>query len=195
MSRVFLNKKSKKRLARLIKSYYEKNEFMKVCELEPDGSPPWELLRKYGGKFRFFEKIKMGGVGSPKIVYQSGSPEIDTFIEETAGSDIPYVNFEYLRNGLLARVNKTQYLRGIFLNFEEIEWIELTSKIKELTKKDGSMITRKQQIDLGKTRLEIKIDSGEHLVFQVLVQSYDGLDRFFKKNKSLRGKFESKFIT
>jgi hypothetical protein len=45
---------------------------MQVCELEPQGSAPWELLRKYGGQFGLIEKIKMGGVGSPKIKYISG---------------------------------------------------------------------------------------------------------------------------
>ena len=49
---------------------------MEVVEIEANGNAPWEVLRKYGGKFRLFEKIKMGGVGSPKIclLYTSPSP-------------------------------------------------------------------------------------------------------------------------
>ena len=71
---------------------------MQVCELEPQGSAPWELLRKYGGQFGLIEKIKMGGVGSPKIKYISGLSKVDKFVEETAGSDIPHLNFELLKN-------------------------------------------------------------------------------------------------
>ena len=167
---------------------------MQVCDLEPEGSAPWELLRKYGGKFGLFEKIKMRGVGSPKIIYTSGLSELDQFVEAIAGSDIPYVNFEYLKNGILARINKTQYLKGVLISYDEIDFIVLSNVFKYLRKKENSLVTSKQKIDYGRGKLEIKINSGEVLVFQVTVQSNDGIEKFFKKNKSLQNKFESTIL-
>ena len=167
---------------------------MQVCDLEPQGSAPWELLRKYGGEFGFFEKIKMGGVGSPKIIYASGLLELDQFVEEVAGSDIPYVNFEYLRNGILARINKTQYLKGVLISFDEIVSITLSNKFKYLRKPENSMVTSKRKIYIGEGELEIRIDSDEVLVFQIMFQDSNGIESFFKKNKSLQSKFKSTIL-
>ncbi|MEM6965811.1 MAG: hypothetical protein AAF573_13670 [Bacteroidota bacterium] len=160
---------------------------MLVCDLEPDGSAPWELLRKFGGKFGLFEKIRMGGVGSPKIKYASGLEGIDDFVEDTAGSDIPYVNFEYLKNGILVRVNKTQYLKGVLINFDEISNIVLTISQKLLNK--GNLLEEMEKIGLDSAKLEIQSSQGQTLTCEVSTQSYMGLRKYFQKNKSVRGKF------
>lgn len=161
---------------------------MIVCDLEPDGSAPWELLRKFGGKFGLFEKIKMGGVGSPKIKYSAGLEGIDSFVEDTAGSDIPYVNFEYLKNGILVRVNKTQYLKGVLIAFDEISTIVLTISQKLLNQ--GNFREEMEKINLDSAKLEISSNQGQTLICEVSTQSYIGLRKYFRKNKSVSGKFE-----
>jgi len=151
---------------------------MKVIEIEANGNAPWEVLRKYGGKYRFFEKIKMGGAGSPKIVYQSGFSEIDD-LKEDVGNDLCYINFELLKKGLLGRVNKGQKLIGVIMHFDEIEKIHLSkNSIDELN----------EQATIG--LLEIFSYSGEVLVCGVTAQGYGGIEKFFSKG-ILKNKFKN----
>ena len=166
---------------------------MIVCELEPNGDAPWELVRKFGGRFGIFERLKMGGIGSPKLKYLSGSIEIDKFIEETAGSDIPYTNFEYLKKGILVRVNKTQYLKGILISFDEISKISLVTPQKMLEERNIFGELEKAFYELPYLKIEFLEE--EALVFEVIVQSYNGIKKYFEKNKWLGEKFESKIIT
>jgi len=159
---------------------------MQVCDLEPEGSPPYDLLKKYGGKFSLFQKIKMGGVGSPKIKYITGDKELDDFVEETAGSDIPYSNFEYLKNGILLRVNKTQYLKGGMIAFDEVENIRFTISNKLLSQ--GGLIHELEKVNEEMPQMEITLSDGTLLQFDVNVQVYLKMKKFFEKNKSVGGK-------
>ncbi len=165
---------------------------MQVCDLEPEGSAPWELLRKYGGKFGFFEKIKMGGVGSPKVKYISGLPEVDEFVDETAGNDIPHLNFEYLKNGLLARINKTQYLKGVMIAYDEITSIDLSISGKLLM--PGNFIEELEKVTMKSAELIIKSLHGETLTCEVSVQAYLGVEKYFQKNEILKNKFYSEIF-
>jgi len=142
---------------------------MQVIEIEANGNAPWEILRKYGGTYRFFEKIKMGGVGSPKIVYQSGFSEIDALMDDI-GSDLCYINFEFLKKGLLGRVNKGQKLIGVIMHLDEIEKIFLSI---------NSMDESNKKATIG--LLEIFSYSGEVLVCGVTAQGYGGIEKFFRK--------------
>lgn len=165
---------------------------MQVCDLEPQGSAPWELLRKYGGKFGLFEKIKKGGVGSPKIKYISGLSEVDEFVEETAGNDIPHLNFEYLKNGLLARINKTQYLKGVLIAYDEIISIDLAISEKLLTQ--GNILEELEKTNIKSAELIIKSLHGEILTCEVSTQAYMNLKKYFQKNNFLQNKFHSEIL-
>lgn len=59
-----------------------------------------------GGKFSLFEKIKLGGIGSPWIVYLSGIREYGDFIDQHAGNfkAKPFLNAELFKGGILFRV-------------------------------------------------------------------------------------------
>lgn len=162
---------------------------MEICDLEPEGSAPYHLVKKYGGKFGFFEKIKLGGVGSPKIKYLSGLEGVDEFIEETAGSDIPYVNFEFLKNGILARINKTQYLKGVMIAFDEITDISLTINRKMLN--TGNFRNEIDKINLESSKLQITSLHGETLTCEVSLQAYPNMEKYFQKHHLLKEKFTS----
>ena len=112
----------------------------------------------------------MGGVGSPKIKYISGLEGIDQFVEDTAGSDIPYVNFEYLKNGVLARVNKTQYLKGVMIAFDEITDIHLAISKRML--ETGNFLNEIEKVNLESSKLKITSSHGETLICEVSIQAY-----------------------
>jgi len=165
---------------------------MQVCDIDLDGSAPWELLRKYGGKFGFFEKIKMGGVGSPRIVYKSGFSQIDDFLERVPGSDVPYTNFENLKNGILVRINKTQFYKGILIALDEITYIELSISKKLLTQ--GNFQEELEKANIESAQLIITSLHEQQLHCEVPLQSYEGLRNFFQKHKILKDKFQSEII-
>jgi len=123
---------------------------------------------------RYFESME---AGSSKIVYQSGFSEIDA-LKEDVGNDLCYINFEYLKKGLLGRVNKGQKLIGVIMHFDEIEKIHLSiNSIKESNEK--------ATIGL----LEIYSFSGEMLVCGVTAQGFGGIEKFFRKG-ILKNKFK-----
>lgn len=57
-----------------------------------------------GKPFSFFESIRMGGVGSKRMIIESVSPNIQQYLNVV--SDINYANIEMRSNGILVYINK-----------------------------------------------------------------------------------------
>lgn len=83
-----------------------------------------KIIQKYGGEYSIWEKIKMGGVGSPKVKYISGLEEFDR-IHYTNDMERSFSNFGLFKNGFMIRINKKQQL-GIAIEFlSELKFIRL----------------------------------------------------------------------
>ncbi len=82
-----------------------------------------EDLEYLGGRVPFIKAIKMGGIGSPKIEYLSGIPEIEKV--KNFNSDLNLVNLEILNKGIVIRYHKHYSSITVLLTFEEILKIEL----------------------------------------------------------------------
>ncbi len=78
----------------------------------------------FGGKYNFLERIREGGIGSPKIIYKTGIPHFDELDNEIIG-EISFSNFELMKNGFLIRVNRNQKLRYVGFQLQEILKIKL----------------------------------------------------------------------
>jgi hypothetical protein len=78
-------------------------------------------LNYLGGRVSFIKAIKMGGIGSPKIEYLNGIPEIDKV--KDINIDINYVNFEILNKGIVLRYHKHYSSITLLIQFEEINQI------------------------------------------------------------------------
>jgi hypothetical protein len=57
-----------------------------------------------GRPFKFFERIKMNGIGSKRMVIQAVSPNLNKYLN-TVG-DVNYANIELRPGGILIRINK-----------------------------------------------------------------------------------------
>lgn len=57
-----------------------------------------------GKEYSFFEKIKLGGIGSKRMIIENVSPNLDFVIN--TGSDLNYSNIELRPNGILVMINK-----------------------------------------------------------------------------------------
>ena len=90
-------------------------------------------VASYGGYVGFWKNLRMGGVGSPKLLFKSGNQEINYLIE-TLGSKqytgeykFPFANFQILKEGLLLRIHAHQIF-VIALRLEEIGQIDITKR-------------------------------------------------------------------
>ncbi|OJJ15306.1 hypothetical protein BKI52_38470 [marine bacterium AO1-C] len=87
----------------------------------------------YGGYVSFWQNLRMGGVGSIKLLFKSGNREINHLLE-TLGSkryanehQMPFANFQILSEGLLLRIHAHQIF-AIAMHLEEIQRVEITRR-------------------------------------------------------------------
>jgi hypothetical protein len=144
---------------------------------------PTELAR-FGGTYSFREKLQLGGTSSSKIIYQEGIP---TFEELRRGiqNEVAYANFEWLKNGLILRLNISQRLGCVGLTLDEIESINLLAyRIKIRRMRWG--VLRSKIVHRGE--LEIVGTNGLIARFVITPPFFEGMVRFFSKEE-IAGKF------
>lgn len=157
---------------------------MKVVEIELSGILDDEEKEYFGGTYSFWERIKLKGVGSPKIVYHKGIPVFDT-LNDLVENDSSFVSFELMKNGLILRLNRIQRLRCVGTRMTDLEAIILTAyKIEFKRTKWNQPPSRIVHMGI----LEIRELDGSHCTFRIFTQSFDDLLKFFKK-APFAGKF------
>ncbi|MFK7780849.1 hypothetical protein [Psychroserpens sp.] len=57
-----------------------------------------------GGKYSFFDSIKMGGIGSKRMIIEDVSPNMKQYLNKV--SDINYANIEMRTDGIIIYINK-----------------------------------------------------------------------------------------
>jgi len=114
----------------------------------------------FGGKYSFIERLKMNGIGSIKVFYQSGIPYFDEV--ESIENETSFVNFELMKNGFLIRLNRNQQLRYIGFQLHEILNIKLEK-------------------DHPESVLKISTLNDDLLLFKIPTRDIDSLAAFFKK--------------
>jgi len=86
------------------------------------GSIEPEILAQYG-PFSLWERLKMGGTGSKRVYYSSGISYFDEVIGES--TDLPFVNFEMLKNAIFIRLSIHNKSYTLSLKHNELERILL----------------------------------------------------------------------
>jgi hypothetical protein len=128
-----------------------------------------KIVAQYGGEYSFFENVKMGGIGSPRLKYVSGIPEFDE-IQYSDDLEQAASNIELLKNGIILRINKKQKLAVV------IEHLPLLTSIRlkdQLTKDEN----RRRSVGT----LQLIFKNQAIVVFEVGAEEYKSLQRFLKK--------------
>ena len=88
----------------------------------------WKLKIKHilAETYSFVDKLKMSGTGSPKILYVSGVPVFDE-MDNGLESEVSFVSFELLRDGLIARLNRNQRYSCAGVRLSDIQQINFTA--------------------------------------------------------------------
>ena len=150
---------------------------MKRVNIKPGGILAPSEKAYFGGSFSLWEKLKMKGIGSPKMVYESGIEEFDE--EDTGvGGEVSFVSMEVLKNGLIIRLNRNNRHRSVGIRLTDLEKIKLTAiRIKRLLsrKEDGNTKI------VHRGELEIRDIHQHEFRFQVMVAEFKLVLEFFHK--------------
>ena len=152
---------------------------MYPLETDSSGNLTLAELARFGGTYTFREKLQLGGTGSSKIIYQEGIPTFDELRRGTQ-NEVAYANFEWLKNGLILRLNINQRLSCVGLTLEEIESINLEAyRIKIRRMRWGRLVNK----IVHRGDFEIVGKSGLKAKFVVIPPFFEGVVRFFSKEE------------
>lgn len=126
-----------------------------------------------GGQFSFLNKVKLGGIGSPKLIYQKGIKEFDQL--KTANQDLNYINFELFPNAIVGRFTKKGESVGVIISQEEIEKIQFESRRIKISTRWGVRIVQDATI-------QFKLHGSIYLLFHCPVTFYKPAKHFFSKS-------------
>ncbi len=152
---------------------------MHPLETESTGNLTPAELARFGGTYTFREKLQLGGTGSSKIIYQEGIPTFDE-LRRGIENEVAYANFEWLKNGLILRLNTNQRLSCVGLTLEEIERINLLAyRIKIRRMRWGVLVNK----IVHRGELEIVGSSGLKARFVITPPFFEGMVRFFSREE------------
>lgn len=160
---------------------------MKEIRLDASGEMTPTEKYTYGGQYSFFDKIKLGGIGSQKIVYESGLQVFEE-AEIVAYNEVVFFTMELLKNGLILYFNKRNANRAAGLKLDQLKKVNLTISdiplsFNQFGKKSEKIIQR------GLFKFE-EMDNTS-IDFSVFAQNLNKTISFFSK-KPLVDKFELK---
>ena len=130
----------------------------------------------FGGTYSFLEKLRMSGTGSPKILYGSGVPAFDE-MDNGLESEVSFVSFELLRDGLIARLNRNQRYSCAGVRLSDIQQISFTAYQVE-----SRGLNRSTRISL-RGDLEILEWDQTRSRFSVFPQNFPSFLKFLKKKE------------
>ena len=157
---------------------------MKVVKIQADGQLLKKDLSYFGGAYTFWEKIRRRGVGSSKIIYESGIPDFDNIDRGLAG-ELGFVNFELLKDGLILRLNQNQRIACVGIRLSELTRIDLVAFRIELRQKK---LGRWQSKIIHRGILSIWLDEEKVGEFSILSSQFTKLLTFFQQ-EAFAGKF------
>ena len=152
---------------------------MRIIETELSGVLEEEEIPLFGGNYTIWEKLKMGGTGSPKVIYQSGIPAFDELVKG-AENESTFVSFEVMKNGLIVRANRQQRLHCVGARLTDIDIIKLEAfKIRLRFRRAVGYIYR----TTFRGELIIQEKDGQPSSFIVSPQNMPGVLAFFQKKQ------------
>lgn len=127
-----------------------------------------------GSAYDVKESIRLGGTGSPKMVYVGG---IEFFGQsEKLGATMNRFNFELYPNGLIGHYNKSNRVLGCVIKRTEIESISFISR--------RILMPRKLRADklVHDAKVILKLTNGESIQIYTPIKLHKQAKNFFTKD-------------
>ncbi|MCX2744232.1 hypothetical protein OO013_10165 [Mangrovivirga sp. M17] len=132
---------------------------METFALSTHYKETWDKIKYlYGDTFTFWESLKLGGIGSPRLILiNSTDEETQKLINRTNASK--NCNIQLLKNGFLIRFRSKNDEYGIGINFSEIKVLKISRFKEDESLEDARIATffikPDQKIDLIVRRFEL----------------------------------------
>jgi hypothetical protein len=151
---------------------------MKKLRLNKNGELTAKDISYFGGQYSFWEKVSKIGVGSSKVLYESGIDHFDQMKRAIEG-EIGFVSFELLKNGLILRLNINQRFSCIGMKLDDIKEINLIGyRIEVYHRQFGKVIIKIVH------RGELEIIGGEHSIkFSMVTREFDSFVDYFLREE------------
>ena len=131
-----------------------------------------EIVKPYG-PIGLWERLKMGGVGSCKVYYESGIEYFDEII--STKTDLPIVNFEIMHFALLAKLSIERECYTVAIEKSSIDKIYF-KKAKSL------QINGNKGHYINKLHIFTKSVNTTGMVFEIVSGMKGATASFFKKS-------------
>ena len=138
----------------------------------------------FGGEYGFWAKLRQGGVGSAKLIYEAGIPTFDA-TDRGVENEVCFVTFELLRNGLVLRLNRNQRLRCVGIRLTELKYIDLVGYPIQIQPQG---LSRRETKIVHQGELELTGRNGQRSRFSVITQNFAEVLAYFRR-KELAAKF------
>ena len=150
---------------------------MKTLKTNNSGQLSVKDTIHFGGEYTSWEKVKNGGIGSTKLIYDSGLKEFDKLSRNLPG-EIGFVNFELLKNGLVLRLNINQRLCCMGVRLCEINRIDLVGYRIEVKQKQlvGQVVNK--IVHRGDMQIVTQIGTSK---FTIVMREFGGIVKYFSK--------------
>lgn len=99
---------------------------MHTITLDSSAQLPEKYAQYVGKTFPFFDRLKMGGTGSIRMIYLKG---LNTFDEMTdLSTSLQYVSMELRQQGFVIRYSKKNIYKACLVKYNELENISIVSQ-------------------------------------------------------------------
>lgn len=130
------------------------------------------MLAYLTGKYSFIERIRKRGVGSSKVIYESGVMPFD-ILSRGLVTETAFASFELQKNGLIVRMNINQRLSCVGIESAEIEAINFTAYPVVLRR---GISSKRKTVYNGKLEIILR---NETLKFTVRELEFNDILKFF----------------
>ena len=130
-----------------------------------------KIKKIIGGKYSLLKRLKLGGIGSMKLIHTAGLDFVDQFNSKSQSLD--YLSFELRPNGLVGRTHGNNSRTFVLLK-NDIQYVRFkTYKIKISTR--SGIVVRNEAL------IEFKLKNGT-LNLYLPSSSYSAVKSFFSKD-------------
>lgn len=147
-----------------------------MIEIPPNRSLS-DFEQKAGGAFSLFEKVKLGGTGSSKVIHLKGLTDLPAL--ESEDQTFNYTSFELFPKGMIIRTAEHQTTKCYLILTSEIESIRLIKR--RIKVKDRRILTKNPYYIVHDAKIDFVLNTGQHLTFYGPATFFKSIERFFKK--------------
>lgn len=135
------------------------------------------ITKSIGQDFSFGQKLSLRGVGSPKIIYQSGISFFDALANSSESHN--FCNLQLYPNGLLITLNLNSKTQSVIVKRNDIKTLNILAR--RIKVRRSTLIFKRYNM-VHDAKLTIELEQLPPLEFYMLTSHYKIMMRYLKKS-------------